>query len=181
MNCDDFLPAIETGGVIARLKARRHAARCQRCAALYARLTEVKRQWSNAAPLSPRERQLWKSAAAVQDASASSGRNWIVWGGGLAAAGVCVAAFFVVRWMHPGIAGPHGSQPPPVVAKVELPAPQPVRSDVTVTELVPAREFETLADDVDRLDADLARLRRDAQRLEARQQLAMTLERFGTW
>ena len=172
MNCDDFLPAIETGGLLARLRARRHAAECARCSKVYAEFTTLKRQWSNAAPppLAPRQRQMWKNAATVESGSAPSRLGWITFAGGLAAVGVCVVIFIVVR-------------PARELVKVE-PPPLPSRtivSDVTVTDLVPAREFDALSDAVDQLDADLVKLRRDAQRLEARQELAMTLERFGTW
>jgi hypothetical protein len=179
MNCDEFLPAIETGRVFARFKAQRHASRCPRCAAAYARLNEVKRQWSTAAPLSPCERHLWASAAAATETepAASSRLGRVAWAGGLAAAGACVVAFFVVRSMRSDVTGPQHSQTPsPVISKVE-----PIVSEVTVTELVPAREFDALSDAVDQLDADLAKLRRETERLAARQKVAMTLERFGKW
>ena len=34
MKCDHFLAALETGGFVERMQARRHAARCPRCAAV---------------------------------------------------------------------------------------------------------------------------------------------------
>jgi phage shock protein A len=44
-----------------------------------------------------------------------------------------------------------------------------------------ASELARLAATVERLDADLQRLRHQAERLEARQQLALTLDQSGRW
>src|SRR4051794_12310045 len=60
MNCDDFLPALETGGPWRRRAARRHARRCPRCAAVAGRLAAVKAQWAQAPPpVSAGDRLAW--------------------------------------------------------------------------------------------------------------------------
>src|SRR5207244_1920411 len=63
MTCDDFLPALETGGFFERAAARRHAAHCPACARVFAAWQELQRELASAPPLSDRERALWTSAA----------------------------------------------------------------------------------------------------------------------
>ena len=50
-----------------------------------------------------------------------------------------------------------------------------------VVEVDSASELARLAATVEQLDAHLQRLRHQAERLEARQQLALTLDQFGRW
>jgi hypothetical protein len=172
MKCDRFLAALETGGLVERMQARRHAARCPRCAAARAALAAVKQQLGTCEPLSPRARQLWRPAAGEKAARPSRRRIWMPLAAGLAtAAGV---QLFIVATG---------------VRKEPLPAPPPatvVHSDAplateVVGEVDSGGELVRLAAEVERLDADLQRLRHQAERLEARQQVAMTLDEFGRW
>ncbi len=58
MNCDDLLPALETGGFLRRRAARRHAAACPACARVLERWQDLKRALAAPAPLTDREREL---------------------------------------------------------------------------------------------------------------------------
>jgi hypothetical protein len=184
MNCDDFLPAMETGGAMARRRARRHAARCPQCAATYARFATVKQQWANPEPLSPRVRQLWSNAATGPEANEASFRlvrpvTRLVVAGGVvaAAAAACVAWALVNRFAGDGHAA---NRPSPSTTVVRVPQP-PTASGTRVTQLAATEELDALSDAVDQLDSELEQLRHDVQRNEARRQVAMTLDRFGKW
>jgi len=59
MKCDDFLPAMETGGFLQRIRARCHAACCPKCAAVHAAFAVVKRQLAAPSPISAPMRQRW--------------------------------------------------------------------------------------------------------------------------
>src|SRR5262249_53390387 len=63
MNCDDFLPALETGGYFRRAAARRHAPRCPACARTPAAWGGPKRDLAGVPPLAGRGRELWTAAA----------------------------------------------------------------------------------------------------------------------
>jgi hypothetical protein len=187
MNCDEFLPALETGGPLRRRLARRHAAGCPRCAAAAARFEALKGQWADAPPLSAGERQLWARAAtgAAREAVVPQRPiprrvlSWRLWGpvSGLAAACVVIAVVLVARPTRDDTLG--GRFPPPPMAtqpttRETSPRPAAVR-------VVPVASSAALADlsgAVDRLDAEMQELRRTAERAEARRQVAMALDRF---
>jgi negative regulator of sigma E activity len=173
MNCDEFLSAMEIGGPLARWRARRHAARCGQCAALFAKFAAVKRELARAEPLSPRAIQLWEQAADEPVTQFAGRRTWVPLAGGLAAA-ACVV-LLVVRFAGRQPGGATSSPPPPVqVVEVN----QAVVTAPTIRVLAAAEELDRLSRAADRLDAELDKLRLDAQRIEARRQVAMTLERF---
>jgi len=174
MNCDDFLTAQETGGYFARWRARRHAARCPRCAALRASFAAVKQEWASTEPLSPRARQLWKDAAEEPARRGSPSRNWIVIAGGLTAAACVVLLVFKLAGHKPGKVTPS----PYEIAKVK---PPPAVTESKVTVVNPADELNELSDAVNQLDADLKQLRLKAERMDASRQVAMTLERYDKW
>jgi hypothetical protein len=68
-------------------------------------------------------------------------------------------------------------RPEPEIARC---LPKPTTREV-VEEVDSADGLSRLAASVDRLDAELQKLRREAERLDARQQVTMTLDRFGRW
>jgi hypothetical protein len=176
MNCDDFLPELETGGLVRRMLARCHAARCPRCAAVRAAFTATKQQLALPEPLSPRARRLWERAAGEAALRTPGGRRWIA----AAATGLGVAASIGVLLLIVDLAARNRAdapQPPPAVTR---PMPEP-RNTTTIEEIDPAEELARLAAAVERLDKDLQTLRHEAERLDARQQIAVTLDRFSRW
>jgi hypothetical protein len=176
MNCDDFLPELETGGLVRRMLARRHAARCPRCAAVGAAFGAAKQRLVTPEPLSPLARQLWERAANEATWRPSGGRRWIA----AAATGLGVAASIgVLLWIVDLTAWSRSVAPQPAPA-LTRPIPQP-RNATTVDEIDPAEEMARLTAAVDRLERDLQTLRLKAERLDARQQIAVTLDRFSRW
>jgi hypothetical protein len=189
MKCDDFLPALETGGPLRRRRARRHAARCPRCAAVAAQLAAVKRPWADVPPLAAGERLLWERAA-MDDAGAGNiplpaqprrlvipnGRQW--W-----AAAACVllavsiAVTLVVRHKAVQVADRPPHVPSPTTTRAEPSRLGPVRVELVDA----ARELDQLAAAVGRLDVQMQELRRQAERAEARSQVASALDQFGHW
>jgi hypothetical protein len=198
MNCDEFLPALETGGPLRRRLARRHAAGCPRCAAVAARLAAVKRQWADTPPLGPQERMLWEGAAVgdpgIRNLSLPAPRRplsipyarhgWHAWA---AAACVLLVVSLVVSLVvrHQGVNVAIGPQPQPPPTKTTRTTSQtsqpPSLGPVRVEAVDGLGELENLATAVDRLDVQMQELRRNAERAEARTQVASALDRFGHW
>ena len=89
MKCDEFLSAMETGGFVQRLKARCHAARCQRCASEQAAFADAMQRWAAPEPLSPHAERLWRQAAGEATARPARGNAWKLATAG-AVAGVCL-------------------------------------------------------------------------------------------
>jgi hypothetical protein len=172
MNCDDFLAARETGGPFARMRARRHAARCRRCTALQAKFAAVKDELANAPALPARARQLWVDAAIEPASQISPRRNWALFTGGLAAA-ACVALLVIKLAGHK----PAGVTPPPQIVRV-IP---PVATESKVTVVDPAKDLAELSAAANQLDAELKQLRLEAERMDARRQVALTLEHYDKW
>ncbi|HWE95038.1 MAG TPA: hypothetical protein VG269_13815 [Tepidisphaeraceae bacterium] len=173
MNCDDFLTASEAGGFFDRRRARRHAANCPRCAALLATFAAVKREMASPPPLTARERHLWKHAAEQAAARPSPLRQWVAIVGGLAAV-ACVTLLVVKIAIHK-----QGDIPSPIPIAVKHDSR--TLSEPTVTEIDPAKDLAQLSQATDRLDAELVKLRQDAQRRDARRQVAMAFEHFDKW
>ena len=146
MKCDRVLSSLATGGVLARWRARRHVARCRRCAEVQIQLREIARALAEAPPLTAAQRALWTAAGSDPTAS----RSWPVWVplAGLAAAAVLLGAIGLRLWgPQPGGGGGQSNL-------VEVaPQPQPPGP------LQPS-ERGKLADEmlakVDRLDHELA-------------------------
>src|SRR5262249_15629171 len=94
MNCEDLLPDLETGGLWRRMRARRHAARCPRCAVVYAKFLAAKVNLATPEPLPNYARELWKRAAV--DAPARFERQ-VRWAPSVAclAAAACLLIVFV--------------------------------------------------------------------------------------
>jgi len=179
MNCDDFLPSMETGGLVRRMRARRHAARCRRCAAVYAAFVSATQQWASPEPLSPCARHLWEQAAGELAVGPFRWRRWMPLAAGLAAA--CVVLLAVAMVLRKGFIAPPPREVAPRPSEVPAaPIPQRLAGDV-IEQLDPAEELSRLAAAARQLDAQLQRLRHEAERIDAQRQLAVTLDRFGRW
>jgi hypothetical protein len=63
MRCDRAVTLLATGGLLGRWRARRHVARCSRCAAEAARIQQIARELSATEPLTAAQRALWSSAS----------------------------------------------------------------------------------------------------------------------
>jgi hypothetical protein len=166
MKCDDFLHALETGGWIQRFRARRHAANCPKCAAAQANLAEFKAQLSAVQPLSPRQCQLWKLSAprpSPEPLAVGPLAPWLKFAACLAF--ICAALPFILWTIH----------------RLHLPGDRQPTEGTVVIAGNPVEELTRLAADIDRLDADLDKLQQQAERIDARRQVAMTLDRFARW
>lgn len=181
MRCDEFLPAIATGGVVRRRLARRHTATCPACAAALAGYEAMTRRLADAPPLSARERRLWTRAADGSEARLPA-RRWVGWRLPVTA-GLAVAAGVVVVLIV--LAGRPDSTPafvkgdPTATPTTNVGGEPPGR--VTANQAVavdPAAEMSRLSAGADRLEAELLRLRRKAERASARREVAMVLDRF---
>jgi hypothetical protein len=63
LKCDDVAAALTTGGWLRRLRARRHATGCPRCAALCDDLRQITRTLADVPPLTDAHRRLWAAVA----------------------------------------------------------------------------------------------------------------------
>jgi hypothetical protein len=63
IRCEEVVAAMATGGPIRRWRARRHAARCTRCATARDELKRVAETLADVAPLTLAQRRLWVAAA----------------------------------------------------------------------------------------------------------------------
>jgi hypothetical protein len=190
MKCQDFLPALETGGRWRRRAARRHAARCPRCAAVAERFAAVKAQWADAPPLAAQDRLAWERAADRLRIAGETRRRtnvvparrrfpFAIVAGLAAAACAAVVVIVIVRHKHVDVAG--GQKPAPTTNQV-TPSPVASRTSPVRVEVVdPAAELARLSVAVDQLDARMKDLDRQAARAEARRQVASAIDHFGRW
>jgi hypothetical protein len=173
MKCDDFLPALETGGLVQRLKARCHAARCRRCASQRAAFADAMQRWAVAEPLSPRAESLWRQAAGAAAARPGRGNAWkLATAGAIAAACLAVACLLAVSWHI------HNS---PIAGPQRIAAGNEIRrlGPVTVEEIDPSEGSAYLADEVRRLQVELKSLQQAIEKKSAQRQIAAALKRFG--
>jgi hypothetical protein len=63
MKCDRAIEMLATGTAVGRWMARRHSARCSRCAAEAVRITALSRALAAVEPITPAQRALWSSAS----------------------------------------------------------------------------------------------------------------------
>ncbi len=171
MNCDNFMLASETGGFVRRWQARRHAARCPRCAAVRAAFAETKRRLATPEPLSHDVRQSWKRAADKATARPARRQAWKAVAVGAVVA-VSLLLVFLVISRHD-----HSPTPPsqPTVAGNESRSLSPI----TVEEIDPSRGLVYLSGEVQRLDVELKTLRERIEKDKVQRQIAATLENFG--
>src|SRR5262245_63402843 len=95
MNCNEFLPKLESGGAIGRWRARRHAARCPRCAAVYTALQAATEELSAVEPLSQHARELWMRAARESAPVPIRAMRWLP---AVACLATAACVLVMVRW-----------------------------------------------------------------------------------
>jgi hypothetical protein len=169
MKCDQVLSSLATGSAVARWRARRHVARCVRCAEAQIQLREITQALAEAPPLTAAQRANW-TAASTEPTASRPRRAW-VYGAGLMAATVLLGAIGLKLW-----------GPQPVGGAVRLliarmapqpPAPSPVQPS----------EHGNLANEmlakVDRLDHELAELRREGDLLDVRKDADALWNRYA--
>jgi hypothetical protein len=173
MKCEEFLPAMERGSFMSRIVARRHAARCERCAAVRVRWLEARRQWANPTAATAAQRALWAQVATTERQAARAiawpARRWAV---------AAVAGLLVLLGVGVGVwRGLHGEAdvarvPDPVIADTG-PAPMQISDPVI---------FEALERGLDQLAMELDELAQEAALMDARQsadQLLTTYQPLG--
>ncbi len=169
MKCDRVLSSLATGSAVARWRARRHVARCIRCAEAHIRLREITRELAEAPPLTAAQRALWTAAGTEPTASRPS-RVW-VYRAALVAATVLLGAIGLKLW-GPQLAG---GAPRASIVKV---APRP-----TAPVPVQPSEHGKLANEmlakVDQLDRELADLRREGDLLDVRKDADALWNRYA--
>jgi hypothetical protein len=156
MRCDQFLPALTTGGSIARWRADRHAARCPRCARVRIEILQLQHDLATGPALTPAQSALWTSVA-EDHTSPVILPSWRLQRR-LAAIGAVAAMAAFVLW--PQASGPVAG-PDPVIA--------PIIAD---------RELDGLRAGLEQLDHELADLRRQADLLDARRDLDALAARY---
>jgi len=175
MKCDDFLPALETGGMLRRWLAGRHAQQCSRCAAVRDRWLIAKRDLAAAGLLLAEQRRIWKQAVGESAAQRAADRRWTSLPAPVLAA-ACILALVVAL----------------IAAKLVRRRPvDPVNNGDVAVQVVPSvpesqlvdrsTEFSSLETGVEQLLAQLDVTLVDAQRLDARQQADELLDRYSRW
>jgi hypothetical protein len=156
MRCDRFLKALTTGGTFGRWRADRHVARCPRCARARAEILRIEGELAAASALTGAERALWNSVAEDNPAPFIL----LPWGltSRLAAAAAIAAMLALLLWPRDG---------GPVVR------PHPV-----VVPIVADHELDGLRAGLERIDRELADLRRQADLLDARRDLDALAARY---
>ena len=173
MNCNNFLPALETGGFVRRIQARRHAARCPRCAAVHAALAAAKRQLAAAEPLSPRAERLWRQAVGEATVRPARGNAWKMVTAGAVSVVCLVMVFLLAISKYINNSPTPASQP--TVARNESRSLSPI----TVEEIDTTEGLAYQADEVRRLDVELKSLQQVIEKKSVQRQIAAVLERFG--
>lgn len=153
--CAQFAADLAAGGPVRRWRARRHAARCPRCASVRDGLRRVVRALAEAPPLTAAERRLW-TAVADGEGRAEPARESRFFRPALAGAlAVAVVGVFGGWWASRPVERRSG---PPAVTRVD-----PLRSVAG-----PLPDVEALRPGLVALARDLDDLRRRADLLDAR-------------
>lgn len=174
MNCDDFLPAMETGGPIRRLQARRHRARCPRCAAAYVAFERAKTALARHPPVTAEARAVWSDAMMrPRSVSSRSPRMQLIM------AGVATTAAAVVVVCVLVLSG-RGRQPHPRGVDRAMSFADSAEA-VTVTAHDPGEEFTLLALAVEKLSHEIDALEARVQRRGARNETAVLLHQYDRW
>ena len=173
MKCDEFLSALETGGLVQRLKARCHAARCRRCASQRSAFADAMQRWAVPEPLSPHAERLWRQAAGEAAARPVCGNvRKLATAGAVAAACLAVVCLLAVSWHI------HNR---PTTESQQIAAGNESRcfSPITIEDIDPSEGHAYLADEVRRLDVELKSLQQVIEKKSVQNQIAATLQRFG--
>jgi hypothetical protein len=158
MKCEKVLSTLASGGAFARWNARRHAARCPRCAREHRLLADITGELASAAPLTAAQRALW--TAASTEAIASRPRRAWVYPVGLAAATVLLGAIGLTLW-SPQLGGV--ADQPTVVRFIPKPP-----ATISAQPAERAQLANEMLAKVDRLDHELTELRHQAALLDVR-------------
>ena len=162
MRCDRAVMLLATGGPIGHWRARRHAARCARCAAEVARLGRIARELAAVEPLSAARRAVWTSMSTEPRPEFRPLRYRPALLAGAAAAAVLVVGLGVaiVARRPPPVPGPPISDVgPPLAQTGEVHRPA---SPATI------RELDDLKSGFQSLSQELTWLRRRAELLDER-------------
>jgi hypothetical protein len=169
MKCDQVLSSLATGNAITRWRVQRHLARCPRCTETQIQLQEITRELADAPPLTAAQRALWTAASTEPTAS----RPWRVWvyRAGLVATAVLLGAIGLKLWgPQPG-----GEGGPSNIVKNVLKPPAPVLFQQSER----AKLANLMLAKVDRLDHELAELRREGDLLDVRKDADSLWERYA--
>jgi hypothetical protein len=166
MTCDQFLASLVAGGPLRRRRARRHAARCARCAEIQAQVQSIARELSEVAPLTAAQRALWTAASAAKpEGSQGPARGRPAW---LAVAAAAVVIFIAIAlrstWNHTV----QQATPLPIVKTPRSAKPG------TGSEL-----FTAMRADLDRFDRELTALRRQADLIDVRKDAEALWARYA--
>jgi hypothetical protein len=171
MTCDDFLPALETGGYFRRAAAKRHAAACPACARSLAAWEALKRELAAAPALTPRERDLWTAAAGTAAGRPRVRRLRRAVDFAIAASLLGLATYLFLHSRKPDgntEAPPRASSTPVVIVTAVSPASVAI-------------ELSPLEQRLARLEAELATLSQRAELADLRRQAATLLDEYRQW
>jgi len=167
MNCDDFLPALETGDPEQQQEARRHAASCSHCEAAYVTLQKIKATLALYEPLSDSARAVWANASRAPVTQLTPRVKWAPALAGMLTSAACAVVFILV-----------------ISRRDVKPVPQIVGQSAGPTIVIehdPTAELAQLAEAVEALDGKLVALAERAERLDIKREIALTLSRYDHW
>lgn len=165
MKCDNCLATYNAGGIVNRLRVRRHAVQCAACTAAIAQFEQVREELSHTLKLSAAHRELWLQAAEqcpreLRPVSRSPGAaRQLHWA--LATAAVLIVAAFVLVALRKELS-------PAEDVALKQPA------DSVPAELVESQDLpklQQLERSLDELSLELQQLGRQAELLDARREL----------
>jgi hypothetical protein len=171
MNCHDVLPWLETGGPLERRRAARHLHDCPKCQAAERALAALKSELATVPPLSAELRQRWLDVADIQVeiARTEPAKNRrLMWSSVAVTACLLIAVAVVVQVSRFG----RREGGPPSNRQV---------GEITVVQVDPATEFARIDERLGDLQADVAGMAQDAQRLLAAQQVERLLADHRNW
>jgi hypothetical protein len=172
MNCHYVLPSLETGGPLERRRAARHLRDCPKCQAAERALAALKSELAAAPPLSAEMRQRWLEVAdtPVEIARSESVKNRrLMWTSVAVAACLLIAVGIAVQIFHS------------VGRREEIAQSERHVGAITIVEVDPATEFARIDERLGDLQADVAGMAGDAQRLLAEQQIERLLADHRNW
>ena len=172
MKCGDFLSWRATGSWWQKWLARRHARRCSQCAAIAESLADIERELRRVEWLPARLRDQWNEASLRESSTRSyvvRNRQFILIGVGASAA---AAVVLLVLWMRSNSGS--GEMVKDVRKK-----PDPYR--IVLRTLDASKELAKLLLEVDSLGAELPKLSKQAELVEARQQVDAMIETYSRW
>jgi hypothetical protein len=180
MNCHDVLPWLETGGPLRRRRAARHLRDCPKCRAAEQALAALKSELGVVPPLSAELHQRWIETAdtpveVVRTQPAKNRR--LMWSSVAVAACLLIAVGIVVLVGH---FGNHENRPTPPQLVVNDGGTRRV-GEIKIIEVNPATEFARIDERLGDMQADVAGMAQDAQRLFAQQQIERLLTDHRNW